>query len=205
MTHTSNWIKRGIKRSADFTVSLLLICMFAPLIVAVAFAIRIRLGSPVIFVQIRPGLNGVPFSIFKFRTMSNECDANGILLPDDRRISKLGDFLRSTSIDEIPQLVNVLMGQMSLVGPRPLLMEYLPLYTDRQKIRLKVKPGITGYAQVNGRNARDWASRLDLDSWYVENWSLLLDVKILIATVGVVFFRRGIKQPGRATVDKFKG
>ena len=205
MTHTSKNFQRAIKRATDFTVAIFLLTLASPLFALVAIAIRVSLGSPIFFVQVRPGLNCLPFRILKFRTMSDSRDSNGNLLPDNERLGRLGRFIRSTSLDELPQLLNVVSGKMSLVGPRPLLMEYLPLYSDRQKRRHNVLPGITGYAQVNGRNATDWATRLDLDVWYVENWSLYLDIKILISTAGVVVTRRGVSQPGKATMEKFKG
>ncbi len=205
MTRTSRSLENRLKRAADFILAFLALCFFAPALALIAIAIRLRLGSPVLFVQTRPGLNEVPFQILKFRTMSYARDERGLLLSDDRRLDRFGKLIRSTSLDEIPQLLNVLNGKMSLVGPRPLLMEYLPLYSERQKLRHKVRPGITGYAQVNGRNETDWTKRLELDVWYVENWSLLLDFKILLATVATVLLRRGIYQSGRATVDRFQG
>ena len=171
----------------------------------VALMVRIKLNSPVLFKQSRPGLNGKIFNVYKFRTMTNECDKNGTLLSDEARLTKFGKFLRSTSLDELPSLWNVLKGDISLVGPRPLLVEYLPLYSTQQARRHEVKPGITGWAQINGRNAISWDEKFDLDVWYVDNQSIWLDIKILWLTVKKVIVRDGINQDGQATAEYFKG
>ena len=164
-----------------------------------------QLNFPILFRQPRTGLNGKIFNIYKFRTMTNECDKDGILLPDALRLTKFGKFLRSTSLDELPSLWNVLKSDMSLVGPRPLLLEYLPLYSTQQARRHEVKPGITGWAQVNGRNAITWGEKFDLDVWYVDNQSIWLDIKILWLTVKKVIMRDGINQVGQSTMENFKG
>jgi len=171
----------------------------------VALMVRIKLNSPVLFKQSRPGLNGKIFNVYKFRTMTNECDKNGTLLSDEARLTKFGKFLRSTSLDELPSLWNVLKGDISLVGPRPLLVEYLPLYSTQQARRHEVKPGITGWAQINGRNAISWDEKFDLDVWYVDNQSIWLDIKILWLTVKKVILRDGISQNNHVTMDKFRG
>jgi lipopolysaccharide/colanic/teichoic acid biosynthesis glycosyltransferase len=163
------------------------------------------MGSPVLFRQPRAGKDGVPFELFKFRTMRNARDASGNLLEDAQRLTPLGDFLRRASLDELPQLYNVLRGEMSLVGPRPLLLEYVPLYNDQQRRRLEMLPGITGWAQINGRNALSWEEKFRLDVWYVENWSFWLDCKILWKTLGRVFRPSGISHEGHATMEKFRG
>jgi len=170
-----------------------------------ALLIRVRMGSPVIFGQVRPGLRGKPFRMIKFRTMLDAVDAQGNPLPDDQRLTRLGSFLRSTSLDELPELWNVLKGDMSLVGPRPLLMEYLPLYSPEQARRHDVRPGVTGWAQVNGRNALSWDEKFKLDVWYVDNQSLWLDIKILFMTVKKVLVREGISAEGEVTMSKFTG
>lgn len=194
-----------LKRLFDiFMSSFLIIALFIPLI-ALVILVRRRLGSPVFFRQIRPGLNGKAFEMIKFRTMTDECDQQGALLPDAQRLTPFGRFLRSTSLDELPELWNVLHGEMSLVGPRPLLMEYLPLYSPEQARRHEVRPGITGWAQVNGRNAISWDDKFALDVWYVDNRSLFLDVRILWLTVRKVLLRDGISAPGDATMPKFDG
>jgi len=185
------------------------IFLSSPLIVLVfllvALMVRIKLNSPVLFRQSRPGLNGKIFNVYKFRTMTNECNESGNLLSDEARLTEFGKFLRSTSLDELPSLWNVLKGDMSLVGPRPLLVEYLPLYSTQQARRHEVKPGITGWAQVNGRNAISWEEKFDLDVWYVDNQSIWLDIKILWMTVKKVIVRDGISQSNHVTMDKFKG
>jgi lipopolysaccharide/colanic/teichoic acid biosynthesis glycosyltransferase len=167
--------------------------------------VRLLIGTPIFFYQIRPGIHGEPFKIIKFRTMTNSRDETGELLPDNERLTPFGSFLRSTSLDELPELWNVLRGDMSLVGPRPLLMEYLEFYTQEQARRHKVRPGITGWAQVNGRNAISWKEKFALDVWYVENQSLLLDIRILIMTLKTLFGRRGIYAPNGPGSNKFKG
>ena len=194
-----------LKRLFDiFMSSFLIIALFIPLIVLVIL-VRRRLGSPVFFRQIRPGLHGKAFEMIKFRTMTDECDQHGALLPDAQRLTPFGRFLRSTSLDELPELWNVLRGEMSLVGPRPLLMEYLPLYSPGQARRHEVRPGISGWAQVNGRNAISWAEKFALDVWYVDHRNLWLDVRILWLTVRKVLVRDGISAAGEATMPRFEG
>lgn len=193
-----------IKRVFDILISAFLIMLLLPLIVLILASVRIFIGSPVFFVQVRSGKNGRPFKMYKFRTMTDERDENGELLPDDKRITKFGKWLRSTSLDELPELWNVLKGDMSLVGPRPLLVEYLDLYTPEQARRHEVKPGITGWAQVNGRNAISWEEKFKLDVWYVDNYSLGLDIKILWLTLVKVMLREGVNHEGGG-VPKFKG
>ena len=173
--------------------------------IILAFMIRCKLGTPVLFRQQRPGLGGRPFWLLKFRTMTEARDARGNLLPDAARLTAFGRFLRATSLDELPELLNVLKGDMSLVGPRPLLMQYLDRYTPEQARRHEVRPGITGWAQVNGRNAITWEEKFKLDVWYVDNWSLWLDIKIIFMTVWKIFKREGISQPGQATMEEFRG
>ena len=194
-----------MKRMFDVCISLLaLLFLFLPLLI-LAWAVRRKLGSPVFFRQVRPGLHGQPFEMVKFRTMTDERGADGALLPDLVRLTSFGRFLRATSLDELPELWNVLKGDMSLVGPRPLLMEYLPLYTPEQARRHAVRPGVTGWAQINGRNAISWEDKFRLDVWYVDNRSLWLDVKILWLTVKKVLVRDGISAAGEATMSKFTG
>jgi len=179
--------------------------LLSPVLVVAAFLVRIQLGSLVLFKQIRPGLHGRPFVMFKFRTMTDERGQNGELLSDAERLTRFGSFLRDTSLDELPELFNVLKGDMSLVGPRPLLMEYLDRYSPEQARRHEVKSGITGLAQVSGRNAISWEKKFKLDVWYVDNWSLLLDIKIIGMTIWKIIKREGINQPGQATGKAFKG
>ena len=179
--------------------------LLSPLTAVISLQIRRQLGKPVLFRQMRPGKRGRPFQLLKFRTMRDERDSRGLLLSDDKRLSDFGRWLRSTSLDELPELWNVLRGDMSLVGPRPLLMEYLPLYTPEQARRHKVRPGITGWAQINGRNAISWEEKFRLDVWYVDNQSLWLDLKILFLTILRVFQRSGISAEGEATMPKFTG
>ena len=193
------------KRCFDFCVALVLLCMTAPVIAAAAVLIRSRLGGPVLFQQQRPGLHGIPFTLYKFRTMSDQRNAAGALLADESRLTPMGKMLRRFSLDELPQLYNVLKGDMSLVGPRPLLMEYLPLYTPEQARRHAVRPGITGWAQVNGRNAVSWEERFRLDIWYVDHRSCWLDLRILWLTLLRVLRADGINEPGAATMSKFTG
>ncbi len=193
------------KRCFDFCVALVLLCVAAPVIATAAMLIRSRLGGPVLFRQQRPGLHGTPFTLYKFRTMSDQRNAAGALLADELRLTPMGKILRRFSLDELPQLYNVLKGDMSLVGPRPLLMEYLPLYTPEQARRHAVRPGITGWAQVNGRNAVDWDERFRLDVWYVDRCSFGLDLKILLLTLLRVLRADGINEPGSATMSKFTG
>ena len=194
-----------VKRALDIVGALGGLLLLAPVMVVVGLLVRWKMGRPVLFRQERPGLNGKPFEMFKFRTMLGTVDGSGNLLSDAERLTKLGKFLRSTSLDELPGLWNVLRGDMSLVGPRPLLMEYLPLYNDRQKRRHEVKPGITGWAQVNGRNSLSWNEKFELDSWYVDNQNLWLDIRILFSTILKVLRRSGISAEGHVTQEKFKG
>ncbi len=194
-----------MKRIFDFVIALIALLALAPVILIVAILVWLKIGRPVLFRQIRPGLNGHPFAMYKFRSMSEARDAQGQLLPDEVRLGRFGRLLRATSLDELPGLFNVLRGEMSLVGPRPLLLEYLPLYTERQQRRHQVRPGITGWAQVNGRNALSWEQKFELDVWYVDNQSFWLDLKILLLTVVKVFKRDGISQQGEATMSKFTG
>lgn len=194
-----------MKRLFDIILSAIALIIFSIPIIITAVIVRIKLGSPIIFKQKRPGLYGKPFYVYKFRTMTDEKDENGKLLPDEVRLTKTGRIIRKLSLDELPQLFNVLKGELSLVGPRPLLMEYLPLYTTEQARRHEVKPGITGWAQVNGRNAISWEEKFALDVWYVDNQSFWLDMKILFMTVIKVFKREGISQEGQATIEKFTG
>lgn len=194
-----------MKQLFDFVVALLVLVFFSPVFLLLIYLIRKHLGSPVFFTQDRPGLNGKVFKMVKFRTMTSACDASGKLLPDEQRLTRLGRFLRATSLDELPELWNVLKGEMSLVGPRPLLVEYLPLYSAEQGRRHDVRPGITGWAQVNGRNAISWEQKFKLDVWYVENRSFWLDIRILFLTVKKVLIRDGISQQGEATMSRFTG
>ncbi len=194
-----------MKRIFDFTVSFLILIVASPIILITSILVKTKLGSPIIFKQKRPGLNDKPFYLYKFRTMTDERDESGELLPDEQRLTKTGKFIRRLSLDELPQLFNVLRGDISLVGPRPLLMEYLPLYTKEQARRHEVKPGITGWAQINGRNAISWEEKFKLDVWYVDNQSFVLDIKILLWTVLKVFKSEGISQEGQATMEKFRG
>ena len=193
------------KRILDGVVAAVALIVLSPLLAGLALLIRLTMGAPVLFRQQRPGLHGKPFTLYKFRTMTDERDAQGNLLPDEQRLTRLGRFLRSTSLDELPELWNVLKGDMSLVGPRPLLMEYLPLYTPEQFRRHEVKPGITGWAQINGRNALTWEEKFKLDVWYVDHLSFFLDMKILFLTLWKVLTREGISHPGRETMPKFTG
>ncbi len=194
-----------MKRLIDIMVALLaLLVLLLPLIL-LACLVACKIGRPIYFSQIRPGLHGKPFCMIKFRTMSNELGSDGHLLPDDQRLSGFGRFLRASSLDELPELWNVIKGDMSLVGPRPLLMEYLPLYTKEQARRHNVRPGITGWAQVNGRNAISWEEKFKLDVWYVDNQSFFLDVKILALTILKVIKRDGISAQGEVTMTKFTG
>ena len=194
-----------IKYLFDLTVSMIVFLILLPVILLVAVLIRIKLGSPILFTQTRPGLHGKVFKMMKFRSMLDAKDKHGNLLPDNERMTKFGAFLRSTSLDELPGLFNVIKGDMSLVGPRPLLVQYLPLYNSEQAKRHNVRPGITGWAQVNGRNAIGWDEKFKLDVWYVENQSFLLDMKILLLTVKKVFIREGISADGHVTIEPFKG
>lgn len=194
-----------IKRLLDITVSASALVLLAPVMGVVAWQISRKLGSPVLFRQTRPGLGGRPFEMIKFRSMLDAVDAGGQPLPDGKRLTPFGSLLRSTSLDELPELWNVLKGDMSLVGPRPLLMEYLPLYSAQQYRRHEVRPGVTGWAQINGRNALSWEDKFRLDVWYVEHRSLWLDIKILFMTLKKVFLRDGIQAEGEATTSRFTG
>ena len=194
-----------IKRLFDIVVAFISLILLLPIIVVTAVLVMFNLGNPILFKQLRPGYLGCSFNIYKFRTMNNAKDANENTLPDNKRLTKFGAFLRSTSLDELPALINVLKGEMSLVGPRPLLIEYLPLYSQEQARRHEVKPGITGWAQVNGRNAISWQEKFDLDVWYVEHQSFWLDLKILLMTVKKVIVRDGISGGGEVTMSKFTG
>ena len=194
-----------LKRLFDVTLALLLIIVFLPFYIAVSLLILAKMGRPILFRQQRPGLHGEIFGIYKFRTMTNDKDENGDMLPDEQRLLGLGKTIRSLSLDELPQIFNVLKGEMSFVGPRPLLIEYLPLYNDRQSQRHDVKPGITGWAQVNGRNAISWEQKFEYDVWYVENQSFLLDMKILWMTFLKVVKRSDISSDSSATMEKFVG
>ena len=194
-----------IKRVIDIFISIIFLVLLSPLYAVIHIMIWITMGFPVIFTQQRPGYKAIPFRIYKYRTMSDERDKTGNLLPDTKRLTRLGRLLRKFSLDELPQLFNVLKGDMSIVGPRPLLMEYLPLYNNEQALRHEVKPGITGWAQVNGRNALSWDDKFKLDIWYVKNHSLLLDIRIIFMTLLQVITRKGINTPGKNEVEPFKG
>jgi lipopolysaccharide/colanic/teichoic acid biosynthesis glycosyltransferase len=189
-----NYLSRGIKVIGDRFMAALLLVLFSPILVVVAIVVRVRIGNPITFTQARPGKNSQIFTVYKFRTMTSDCDAAGNLLSDEERLIPLGQFLRKASLDELPQLWNVLIGDMSFVGPRPLLVRYLERYNSEQARRHDVQPGITGWAQVNGRNALSWDQKFGLDIWYVDNWSLWLDFKILLLTVKKVFRQEGISQ-----------
>ena len=193
------------KRVFDLVISSTCLLLAGPLLLIISILEIIIHGKPVFFIQQRPGWNARPFGIYKFRTMTNECDASGNLLPDEKRLTAFGRFLRATSLDELPEIINVIQGDMSLVGPRPLLTKYLDLYTPEQARRHSVRPGITGWAQINGRNALTWEDKFKLDVWYVDNYSFCLDLKILAVTVWKIIKREGINQPGLATVEEFKG
>ncbi|WP_210127934.1 MULTISPECIES: sugar transferase [unclassified Staphylococcus] len=194
-----------LKRVFDFTVSGIGLIITSPIMLCTAVFISKKLGKPVLFKQIRPGKNGVPFSIYKFRTMTNETDKNGQLLSNELRKTKFGSLLRKTSIDELPQLINVIRGDISLVGPRPLLIDYLPLYNDFQRKRMNVKPGITGWAQINGRNTISWEKKFELDVWYVENQSFKLDMYILYKTFTNVLRKKDINANSSISMERFKG
>lgn len=194
-----------LKRPFDFGAAAVALLVLSPLLLFIAMAVRVFLGKPVLFRQMRPGLGGRPFQLVKFRTMKDAVDASGRPLPDAKRLTRFGRMLRSTSLDELPELWNVLKGDMSLVGPRPLLMQYLGRYSPEQARRHEVLPGLTGWTQVNGRNALSWSDKFKLDLWYVENQSLLLDLKILFKTVGQVLSRRGISAEGSETMPEFTG
>ena len=193
------------KRLFDLVFASLLLIFLLPFCLVIALLVRLFLGKPIFFRQTRPGLHGTPFTIYKFHSMTDERDKEGNLLPDRNRLTNFGRFLRKTSMDELPELLNVLKGNMSIVGPRPLLMQYLERYTPEQAQRHEVKPGITGWAQVNGRNAISWDDKFTLDVWYVKHQSLSLDIKIICLTVWAILTRKGINQPGQATAEEFIG
>ena len=201
----SFWYKRFGKRLLDLGLALAALTLLWPLLLCLVVLVRLKLGTPVLFKQTRPGLHGRPFRILKFRTMTDARDAQGNLLPDAERLTRFGRFLRSTSLDELPELFNVLRGDMSLVGPRPLLMAYLPLYSPEQARRHEVRPGITGWAQVNGRNALSWEEKFAMDVWYVDHQSFWMDVKIVLLTVWKILKRENITLPGHATTAAIRG
>ena len=192
-------------RFFDIFLSLTLLIILSPLFLIITLSVKHKIGTPIFFKQLRPGKNKKPFLIIKFRTMKNSIDSLGNQLPDDLRIDSFGKLLRSSSLDELPELWNVLKGDMSFVGPRPLLLEYLPLYTPRQSLRHELRPGITGWAQINGRNNISWEKKLEMDVWYVENRSFWLDIKILMITIFKVLKKDGINKIGKTTTDKFEG
>lgn len=194
----------NIKKAIDILLVVPALIILSPALILIALGVKVFIGSPVLFSQRRPGMNSKPFNIYKFRTMTDKRDAGGTLLPDAKRLTRFGRFLRSTSLDELPELFNVLKGDMSFVGPRPLLMQYLRRYTPEQARRHEVKPGITGWAQVNGRNALTWEEKFKMDVWYVDNRTFWLDVKIIFMTIWKIFKREGINQPGQATMEEFK-
>ena len=194
-----------MKSIIEALIALISLIMFLPVLIIVSLMIRIKLGSPIIFSQVRPGLDAKPFVMYKFRTMKDVRDEQGDLLPDELRMTSLGAFLRNSSIDELPELINIIKGEMSFIGPRPLLMSYVPLYNDYQKRRHEVKPGITGWAQINGRNAINWNDKFKLDVWYVDNRSFWLDAKILFLTIKKVFAKEGISSEGHVTTPPFTG
>lgn len=196
---------KRIKRILDIALAVPSVIILLPLLMLIGFMVLMRIGSPMLFRQVRPGQHGKPFVIYKFRTMTNDRDGDENLLPDGERLTRIGWFLRKSSMDELPELFNVLKGDMSIVGPRPLLMEYLDRYTPEQARRHEVKSGITGWAQVNGRNAITWEQKFKYDVWYVDNQSLRLDLKIIALTIWKILKREGISQPGQATAEEFKG
>lgn len=196
---------RRFKRIFDLVVALTGLIVLLPLLIVIVALVRLRLGTPVLFRQQRPGLHGRPFTLLKFRTMTEVRDAHGNPWPDSERLTALGRFLRNTSLDELPELINILRGEMSLVGPRPLLMQYLDRYTPEQRRRHQALPGLTGWAQVNGRNTLTWEQKFTLDVWYVDHQSLQLDLRILALTVWKILKRDGIHHPGQATMEEFKG
>lgn len=205
MTKKNKFYRKWEKRFFDLELTVPVLIVLAPVMAVIAFIVRGKLGSPVIYRQIRPGIYGNLFPFYKFRTMTDDCDDKSNLLPDGKRLTGVGKFLRKTSLDELPELWNVLKGDMSLVGPRPLLVEYLDRYTAEQARRHELKPGITGWAQINGRNAITWEEKFKYDVWYVDNWSLWLDFKIIFMTIVKVLKGEGISQPGHATMEEFKG
>lgn len=205
MNHIPTFYEKYIKRLLDFTLSLLALIVLSPVLLITALLVRTKLGSPVIFCQERPGRDGRIFHLYKFRSMTDQRDENGQLLPDSVRLTAFGKKLRATSLDELPELINILRGDMSIVGPRPLLVKYLPLYNEDQRHRHDVRPGLTGWAQVNGRNALSWEEKFRLDVWYVEHISFWTDVKVILTTVKKVFVREGISSDTAATMEEFTG
>ena len=205
MEHKVGFYEKYIKRLLDFTLSFLALIILSPVLLVTALLVRIKLGSPIIFHQERPGKSEKIFRLYKFRSMTDECDENGNLLPDDERLTRFGRTLRSTSLDELPELWNILRGDMSIVGPRPLLVKYLPLYNEEQRHRHDVRPGLTGWAQANGRNAISWEEKFKLDVWYVQHISFLVDVKVIFMTVKKVFRRDGISSETSVTMEEFSG
>lgn len=205
MAHRKGFYERFIKRPQDFILSLVALIVLSPVFLVLAILVRAKLGSPVIFKQERPGLNGRIFTLYKFRSMSDARDENGNLLPDEVRLTRFGKILRSTSLDELPELVNILKGDMAIVGPRPLLVKYLPLYNEHQARRHEVRPGFTGYAQVHGRNAITWEGKFDKDVYYVDHVSFLMDWKIIFRTMLMVLKREGITSETSATMEAFHG
>ncbi len=205
MEHKVGFYEKYIKRLLDFTLSFLALIILSPVLLVTALLVRIKLGSPIIFHQERPGKSEKIFRLYKFRSMTDECDENGNLLPDDQRLTRFGQILRSTSLDELPELLNILRGDMSIVGPRPLLVKYLPLYNEEQRHRHDVRPGLTGWAQANGRNAISWEEKFKLDVWYVQHISFLVDVKVIFMTVKKVFCRDGISSETSVTMEEFSG
>ena len=205
MEHKVGFYEKYIKRLLDFTLSFLALIILSPVLLVTALLVRIKLGSPIIFHQERPGKSEKIFRLYKFRSMTDECDENGNLLPDDERLTRFGQILRSTSLDELPELLNILRGDMSIVGPRPLLVKYLPLYNEEQQHRHDVRPGLTGWAQANGRNAISWEEKFKLDVWYVQHISFWVDVKVIFMTVKKVFCRDGISSETSVTMEEFSG
>ena len=205
MEHKVGFYEKYIKRLLDFTLSFLALIILSPVLLVTALLVRIKLGSPIIFHQERPGKSEKIFRLYKFRSMTDECDENGNLLPDDERLTRFGRTLRSTSLDELPELWNILRGDMSIVGPRPLLVKYLPLYNEEQRHRHDVRPGLTGWALANGRNAISWEEKFKLDVWYVQHISFLVDVKVIFMTVKKVFCRDGISSETSVTMEEFSG
>ena len=205
MEHKVGFYEKYIKRLLDFTLSFLALIVLSPVLLVTAILVRIKLGSPIIFHQERPGKSEKIFRLYKFRSMTDECDENGDLLPDDQRLTRFGQILRSSSLDELPELWNILRGDMSIVGPRPLLVKYLPLYNEEQRHRHDVRPGLTGWAQANGRNAISWEEKFKLDVWYVQHISFWVDVKVIFMTVKKVFCRDGISSETSVTMEEFSG
>lgn len=205
MTHEQKFYEKYIKRRIDFLLALIALIVLSPVLLVVAILVRIKLGKPILFRQQRPGLNEEIFTIYKFRTMTDARDENGTFLPDEVRLTRFGKVLRSTSLDELPELFNILKGDMAIVGPRPLLVQYLPLYNARQSLRHSVRPGITGYAQVNGRNSISWEEKFELDVYYTEHLTWQMDIKVFFKTIKAVIAREGISSETSATMEPFRG